>query len=685
LLWCLLVETNKVNADCADDLSCSCCIHRHFVGPTEECICNQPCCVGPPCRNGTDANNTVVELLTNNYDVFSIVGSPVTAQGALNLSLVSQPPHYFLAGPAFGINEDTPEFRPLDVLDVPLNVSFTVSQPSVFSVFGSPLSNGDGHLDLVLVEQLPGKFLASDAPPGLGLSVPGFRSISRSDLPEDTGTVLNVSLVASPPGVFRVSGSPVNTSGALQLEMSDQPPNFILAGPSSGSVNGTVGYRALVLADMPAGLGSVTNVSMEVPSYYSVTGPILSSGTLSVTANAQAANTFLAGPTSGGSSTPDFRYLVNTDLPAGTGTVTSVALVVPSFYSVSGSPVTTSGALTVTANAQSANMVLAGPTNGAASTPSYRSLVTADLPLGTGTVTNVSIAMPTEFVVSGSPVTTNGTVVVTKATQSSRNVYAGPVFGSVDAEPSFRRLQPSDVAGTFVGSLSITNNSTLILVGSGAPNVLVTVECSGAGGAGGGAPATGASSSSVGSGGGSGGYAMSSMVNVPAPVSITTIIGAGGTGVNGAAGNAGGTTTLSINGVLFMSCPGGSGGGVVAAASGSPDMAMIPGGAGGATPTVTGGVRTLAFNGSPGEMGVAFASAIHRSASGGAGASSPNGGGATGTRAADLTNPSASTPGIAANNYASGGSGAANTVSSAAVAGGAGSAGYCYVSAYIFS
>lgn len=62
------------------------------------------------------------------------------------------------------------------------------------------------------------------------------------------------------------------------------------------------------------------------------------------------------------------------------GTVTSVALTVPSFLSVSGSPVTSSGTLAVTLATQTANTVFAGPTTGAAATPTFRSLVAADIP-----------------------------------------------------------------------------------------------------------------------------------------------------------------------------------------------------------------------------------------------------------------------------------------------------------------
>lgn len=64
----------------------------------------------------------------------------------------------------------------------------------------------------------------------------------------------------------------------------------------------------------------------------------------------------------------------------GSGTVTSVGLTVPAEFSVTGSPVTTSGTLAVAKANQNANLVYSGPSSGAAASPTFRALVTADLP-----------------------------------------------------------------------------------------------------------------------------------------------------------------------------------------------------------------------------------------------------------------------------------------------------------------
>lgn len=68
---------------------------------------------------------------------------------------------------------------------------------------------------------------------------------------------------------------------------------------------------------------------------------------------------------------------------AGNGTVTSVGLSTPGvIFSVSGSPVTTTGTLALGLLTQTANTALRGPATGAAATPTFRTMVSADIPNG---------------------------------------------------------------------------------------------------------------------------------------------------------------------------------------------------------------------------------------------------------------------------------------------------------------
>lgn len=80
------------------------------------------------------------------------------------------------------------------------------------------------------------------------------------------------------------------------------------------------------------------------------------------------------------------------------GTVTSVGLADAStspLFAISGSPVTSSGTLTLTLNTQSANTVFSGPASGASAQPNFRHLVVADMPNLSGVyVTQSEVGQP---------------------------------------------------------------------------------------------------------------------------------------------------------------------------------------------------------------------------------------------------------------------------------------------------
>ena len=88
-------------------------------------------------------------------------------------------------------------------------------------------------------------------------------------------------------------------------------------------------------------------------------------------------------PASGGGTTNFLRADGTFAAPPNSGgTVTSVALADGStapIYTISGSPVTTSGTLEFTLNTQAANTVFAGPASGADAQPTFRALANADL------------------------------------------------------------------------------------------------------------------------------------------------------------------------------------------------------------------------------------------------------------------------------------------------------------------
>jgi hypothetical protein len=137
--------------------------------------------------------------------------------------------------------------------------------------------------------------------------------------------------------------------------------------------------------------------------------------------------------------------------------------------------------------AQSANKVYAGPTSGSAALPTWRGLVLADLPpialanlsnvsltsLASGdilkwngsnwvnftpnyltaAVTSVGLSLPSIFNVSGSPVTSTGTLAATLATQTANFGFFGPTTGSA-AAPTFRAMVLADLPAIALGNLS---------------------------------------------------------------------------------------------------------------------------------------------------------------------------------------------------------------------------------------
>jgi hypothetical protein len=221
------------------------------------------------------------------------------------------------------------------------------------------------------------------------------------------------------------------------------------------------GFINLPVEGGGGGSGTVTSVGLSMPAIFSVAGsPITTAGTFTVSLVTETANRVWAGPSTGSPATPAFRALVAADLPAGTGTVTSVACTVPSFLSVAGSPVTSSGTLAITLATETANTIFAGPTSGGVATPTFRALVAADLPAGTGTVTSVACTVPSFLSVSGSPVTSSGTLAITLATETANTLFAGPTSGGV-ATPTFRAMVGADLC-SFTGD--VTNSAAAMTV-----------------------------------------------------------------------------------------------------------------------------------------------------------------------------------------------------------------------------
>lgn len=80
----------------------------------------------------------------------------------------------------------------------------------------------------------------------------------------------------------------------------------------------------------------------------------------------------------------------------GSGTVTSVGLSMPSIFTVTNSPVTTTGTLTATLASQTANKFFASP-SGASGVPTFRSITSTDIPFAVLTIGDQAIAGNKQF------------------------------------------------------------------------------------------------------------------------------------------------------------------------------------------------------------------------------------------------------------------------------------------------
>lgn len=201
----------------------------------------------------------------------------------------------------------------------------------------------------------------------------------------------------------------------------------------------------------PAGTGGVDLIITPAG-----TNPAFSTGSTTLTLTSSNASITITG----NSSTNTIDLI--TSGGGGAGTVTSVALSLPSIFTVSGSPVTTTGTLTGTFNTQAANLFFAGPAAGGAATPTFRAVAVADIPTlnqnTTGTASNVT----------GIVAVANGGTGLSAGTSGGIPYYSGTATIASSGALTASRLVLGGGAGaapTVLGSLGTT---TTVLHGNAA-------------------------------------------------------------------------------------------------------------------------------------------------------------------------------------------------------------------------
>jgi hypothetical protein len=217
-----------------------------------------------------------------------------------------------------------------------------------------------------------------------------------------TGTVTSVDVTGSTG--LAISGAPITTSGTVSLTLDTGLQNLATFNTTGLVVaTGTDTWASRSIA--------VGSTKLTLTHGSGVTGnPTLDLGTVTLD---DLSDVVITTPSNGQVIKYNGTNWVNASDAGGTGTVTSVAVTGSSGLTVGGSPITTSGTITLTLDADlSAIAALAGTSGLLRKTAADTwSLDTTAYTTNLGTVTSVAATQPAAgFTITGSPITTSGTL-----------------------------------------------------------------------------------------------------------------------------------------------------------------------------------------------------------------------------------------------------------------------------------
>ena len=267
--------------------------------------------------------------------------------------------------------------------------------------------------------------------PDLSGYVPTSRTITINGTTQDltanrTYNVGTVTSVAASGGTgISISGSPITSSGTITITNTAPDQVVTLTAGTGISISGT--YPNFTITNSSPSLGgTVTSVALSAPTGFAVTGsPITSSGTLALA--------FASGyslPTTASQTNWDSAYNNMIVSAAVTGTTTKTLTLtqqdagtitaswtddntdaVTSVFGRTGAVVATEGDYSLT---QLSDVTITTPSTG--QVLKYNGTIWVnDTDANTGTVTSVALSAPTGFSVSGSPITSSGTLALSFA------------------------------------------------------------------------------------------------------------------------------------------------------------------------------------------------------------------------------------------------------------------------------
>ena len=317
---------------------------------------------------GTVATSTTTPAITLSTTITGILKGNGTAISAATAGTDYVIPSGSITGTAGNITATSNgTLTTLTALSLPYS-QITGTPTSL--VFSDSLVNTSGTVTLVNDSASPGasKYYGTNASSVLGYYT--FPS-SENAINQLTGDVLAGPTVGSqsvPATIASIQGTTVSgTTGTGNVVFSNSP---TFTGTITGNISGTA---TNITATSNSTLTTLSSLSLPGSQ---VTGNI-SGNAANITATSNSTLTTL--------NSLSLPYSQVTGGPS--GTVTSVGLSTPGvLYTVSGSPVTSSGTLTLNLVSQTANTVFAGPTSGSAAVPTFRALVGADIPVDNGTL-----------------------------------------------------------------------------------------------------------------------------------------------------------------------------------------------------------------------------------------------------------------------------------------------------------